>query len=114
VKLADIVDQLEIDVRKLLKYALSPDADEGKHKAVLFKSVLGFTPENYQALLIQIEANCLLIDVIVRSENQYGQRYQVDVLIEGTNGNQAWVRTGWIVARGLRVARLTSLYIVRR
>ena len=39
-------DQAIIDERKLVDYCLSPDHDEGKHKAVLFRELLGMGPED--------------------------------------------------------------------
>ena len=58
-KLDDIVDSLVIDPRKLTEYALNYNSKQGKDKALVFEQVLGFTLENYQELLRQLEENCL-------------------------------------------------------
>jgi hypothetical protein len=43
--------------------------------------------------------------------DQYGQRYTVDILINGLNGNSATVRTGWILASGSNTPTLTTLFV---
>lgn len=113
-KLSDVVEQLIIDHRKLTQYALSRDATEGRHKAILFERVLGFTIENYHDLVRQLENQCMDAETIFRGENEYGSRYQVDTLIEGANGQKATVRTGWIVEPESKIARLTTLLVLKR
>lgn len=113
-KFSDIVEKLFIDQRKLTEYALNAASTEGRHKAIVFERILGFTLENYQALVYQLESKCLNAEITIRDENKYGRRYQVDVLIDGANGAQVTVRTGWIVAAASTAAQLTTLYVLRR
>lgn len=110
-KLADIVNRVVIDPRKLTDYALNPDAPWGRHKAVVFKESLGFTQENYADLLAQLEAKVLEGAATFHSEDKFGQRYTVDLLILGPKGQQAVVRTGWLVPSGVDEARLVTLYV---
>lgn len=44
------------------------------------------------------------------SEDEFGRRYTVDMLILGTEERQAIVRTGWLVSPGADEARLVTLY----
>ena len=39
-----------VDIRKLRDYCLNPEHDDGKHKARLFSSILGMTPDNAEKL----------------------------------------------------------------
>lgn len=110
-RLADIVDRVVIDPRKLTDYALDPDSPWGRHKARVFKELLGFTRENYADLLAQIEENALDEEAIFHSEDEFGRRYTVDLLIRGTGGREAIVRTGWLVPSGAREAHLITLYV---
>ena len=112
-KLADIVDRVIIDHRKLTDYALNPDSPWGRHKAKVFKEVLGFSRENYIGLLTQIEEKALENEAIFHSEDRYGQRYTVDLLIYGPKGQKAMVRTGWLVTPDTREARLITLYVIK-
>lgn len=110
-KLADIVNRVVIDPRKLVDYALDPDSPWGHHKALVFRESLGFTRENYADLLAQIEEKALDGEATFHSEDGFGRRYTVDLSIWGTKGREAIVRTGWLVPPGAREARLVTLYV---
>ena len=58
-KLADIAESISIDPCKLTHYALDPDSPHGRHKAVLFERLLGFTKDNYTVLLRQLEGGAI-------------------------------------------------------
>ena len=110
-KLSDIVKQLVVDPRKLTCYALDYDSPYGRHKAVLFEEVLGFTKDNYENLVRQVEMKAPDADAVFHSEDRFGKRYAVDLEIEGNNGHQAIVRTGWLVADGNNEAYLVTIYV---
>ncbi|MCB0213042.1 MAG: hypothetical protein KDJ52_27110 [Anaerolineae bacterium] len=113
-KLRDIVNQTVIDPRKLTHYALDPNSPYGKHKAVLFEAILGFTKENHTLLIAQLEAKSLDAEAVYHSEDNFGKRYSVDVTVEGIQGQQAVVRTGWLVPPKRDIAYLTTLYVKRK
>ncbi len=110
-KLADIVDRIIINPRKLTHYALDADSPYGQHKAILFERVLGFTKANYGDLLKQLEAKALHAEATFHSEDEFGKRYRVDIEVEGIEGQQATIRTGWFVPPGSDQAHLATLYI---
>ncbi len=111
-KLKDFADTVLIDPRKLTEYVLSPDSPKGKDKAFLFRKRLGYTQENYQALLAQIQLKALDAAAIPKKKDNHGQRYQVDLEIHGIRFDQKEiVRTGWIISPGTKQARLTTAYI---
>lgn len=113
-KLRDIVEQVIIDPRKLTHYALALNSPYGRHKAILFESLLGFTQENYTILLKQLEDKALEAEATFHSEDEFGKRYQADIMIEGIEGQQAVVRTGWLVPPASRQAHLVTLYVRKR
>jgi filamentous hemagglutinin len=113
-KLADFVDTIVIDPQKLTSYALNPNSPRGRNKAILFEKVLGFTRENYTELLHQIRNNALYGDALFHSEDVFGKRYTVDLMIEGTAGQQAKVRTGWLVPVENDNAYLVTIYLIKR
>ncbi len=113
-KLSDIVKRVIIDHRKLTHYALDYDSPYGRHKAVLFKEVLGFTKENYESLIRQVEKNAPDAESVFHSEDRFGKRYAVDLEIEGNNGQRAIVRTGWLVADDNDKAYLVTIYVKER
>ena len=113
-KLIDIVDNVIINQRKLTHYALDYNSPKGKHKAVLFEKLLGFTKENYTKLLHQLEIKSLQADATFHTEDQYGKRYTVDVLVEGIEGQKVTVKTGWLISNNTREANLITLYVKKR
>lgn len=114
-KLRDAASQIYIDPRKLTAYVLNLDNPVGVDKAIMFQRHLGFTTENYQFLLKQIEAKAMDAEAIPGISDEHGQRYQVDLSRIGIEaGQQEMVRTGWIVRPGEDIARLVTLYIRKR
>jgi len=116
VKLKDIVSRIYINPRKLADYALNPENLKGRNKAILFQRYLGFTAENYQFLLEQVQAKALDAEAIPGKSDEYGQRYRVDLTIIGVEpGQQEIVRTGWIVEPDATdLARLATIYVRRQ
>jgi hypothetical protein len=110
-KLGDVVSRLAIDRRKLTDYALNPDNPVGADKALIFRLRLGYTRDNYELLLQQIETQALAAEALPTQADQHGQRYQLDLEIAGVEGQSDIVRTGWIVPPGADFARLVTLYV---
>ena len=113
-KLADIAESIRIDPRKLTHYVLDTDSPHGKHKAVLFDKLLGFTKENHTGLLRQLEGGAMQAEVTFHSEDKFGKRYMADITVEGMEGQRAVVKTGWIVTPESREAHLITLYVRKR
>ena len=74
-----------VDIRKLRDYCLNPGHDDGKHKARLFRSILGMTADNAE------ELRQILLEVVKTEEirlsrqDEFGQRHTIDFLIEWQN-----------------------------
>jgi len=113
-KLADIVNRIVIDPRKLIDYALDPNNPVDRHKALIFERHLGFTRQNYESLMQQIESKALAANAHLKRIDKHGRHYFVDLEIIGTQGQRAVVRTGWLVAPDSDEARLVTLYVRRR
>jgi len=98
-----------VDIRKLRDYCLNPQHDDGKHKARLFSSILGMTPDNAE------ELRQILLEVIQTHEAQlgrrdgFGQRYTLDFTIQWQN-RSATLRSGWIIEHDSEIPRLTTCY----
>lgn len=112
-KMADIAESIRIDPRKLTHYALNSESPLGKHKAVLFARLLGFTRDNYPLLLAQLEQAAMQSVVTLHSEDSHGARFTADIPVKGIEGQEAMIRTGWILPHGSREAHLTTLYVKR-
>lgn len=110
-RLRDIVSSLVVDPGKLTQYALNPDNPVGGDKALVFERRLGYTKDNYEGLMEQIQSMALEVEAVPKLADQHGQRYQVDLEVTGVVGQRAIVRTGWIVEPGSEAARLVTLYV---
>jgi hypothetical protein len=67
-----------VDLRKLRNYCLNLEHETGKHKAVLFKTILGMTAKDAE------ELREILLEIVKTNDAQpgrrdrYGQRYRID------------------------------------
>ena len=104
-------EQATIKDAKFSRYALSMESEAGMHKAIVFKSVLGYDLSNYESLVRQIRTGVTENPGTLGLKDAHGQRYTVKIPVTGPNGNTAVVTTGWIVRPGETVPDLTSAYI---
>lgn len=101
-----------LDLRKLVEYALDPTNSRGQHKARVFRSRLGITPEHASVLRDSILKCILTSDAVIGELDFYGQRYVVNCRIK-TDVGEATVKTAWIVRQNESFPRLTSCYVLR-
>lgn len=99
-----------IPTDKLVRYALDPSHERGRHKARVFASALGITATDWRYLHDAILG--ALPEATVRSTSitPFGVTYEVVVMVDGPNGATKPVVTTWIVeADG--PPRLTSTWV---
>jgi hypothetical protein len=106
-------DHAIIDIAKLRDYSLNPLHPEGKHKARVFASLLGFTTADAETLRNMILSAILIEEAIEGVTDEHGQRFVVDFATEGLQGIVT-IRTAWIIDRGEAVPRLISCYVKRK
>ncbi len=109
------VDEIKcvIPKAKLTEYSLNPFHKTGMHKARKFKSKLGYTLDNWEDLEKNILENVEKFPMVfVEEKPQWGNIFRCDMLLKGPNGNEALVRTGWILRYDSDVYQLTSAYIL--
>lgn len=103
--------QAIVEIEKLRDYCLSETHPRGKHKARVFAATLGITSELADELRDLILQGIQNEEAELGEQDEYGQRYIVDVRIR-YSGNEAVVRTAWIVRNGETIPRLTSCYVL--
>ncbi len=96
---------------KIKGYALSPTHPVGKHKAKVFKNALGYDLSNADELINQVYNKLGISDAELGKVDTYGQRWTVDILIDGPNGKSATVTTGWIIKTGETNPELTTIFV---
>jgi hypothetical protein len=98
---------LEFSIQKaeyLLNYAAQPG--EGRDKQKFWREVMGFesAADIREALLAKMSVNLLQ----PQGQNDYGDRYQAVVLVEGPSGEFRLVKTVWIVLFEENVAKFVT------
>lgn len=99
----------QIPKEKFTQYALDPQKDP--NKAYAFKNALGYTKENYQDLIDNIQNNLDEKALKHKGSNAYGELYEYVMEFIGANGKKANVCTGWIKRSDETEIRLTSAYV---
>ena len=98
-----------VDIQKLRDYCLSDTHPIGKHKSRVFKSLLSISLGDEEKLIQLILNGLNSNEAIIGKNDQYGQRYFVDIKI--TNFDEEVVlRTAWIINE-TENPRLVTCYI---
>lgn len=102
----------KIPKEKFTMYALDPVKQPDKAKA--FKEALGYTKENYQDLIDNIQNNLKEDFMVLKNEDKFGKRYEYVMELTGANGRKANVCTGWIKENDSSEPRMTSAYVTKK
>lgn len=98
-----------VDIRKLRDYCLNSEHDEGKHKARLFAGALNLTVDQAEDLQSALLAAAHTQEAKSGRCDAFGQRYTIDFAM-AWRGNQAVIRSGWILEHDSDTPRLTTCY----
>jgi hypothetical protein len=101
-----------IKPEKLKEYSLDPFSNVGRHKARMFKGVLGFDQSNWELLMERIESELPYHEAVFKEEDVHGKRYTVILPLTGPTGVTADVLTGWIIDAGSDHPRLTTARVL--
>lgn len=97
---------------KFTQYALNPE--KAPDKAHAFSSALGYTLDNYEDLIKNINDNFDPDALEERGNNGYGMLYQQIMVLKGPNGKEANVCTAWIEENDGNSVKLTSAYVTKK
>jgi len=101
-----------VEIAKVRDYCLNVAHPEGRHKARVFRAVLGIGPAESHMLQDRLLAAASDQEAAASDVDQFGQRYVIDFPLEHA-GRRALVRAAWIVLTNEDFPRLTSCYILR-
>ncbi len=101
-----------VEIAKLRDYCLSVGHPEGRHKARVFRAVLGIGPADSRMLQQRLLAAARDREAVVGEGDEFGHRYVIDFPLEHA-GRRALVRAAWIVRTNEDFPRLTSCYLLR-
>lgn len=102
-----------VSLEKLTEYCLNEFHPYGKEKAIAFKSALGIGSNDAVLLKDAIVKGLLENDCVVKEQDEYGERFSVNMKIVILR-KEAIVVTGWIIRTSEDFPRLTTCYIKRR
>lgn len=102
----------KIPKEKFTKYALDPIKQPDKAKT--FKEALGYTLDNYQDLIDNIDSHFDQSLMKYKGTNEHGDLFEYVMELKGVNGKKANVCTAWIVGQGKTEAQLTSAYVTKK
>ncbi|MFR8033422.1 MAG: phage minor capsid protein [Lachnospiraceae bacterium] len=94
---------------KFTEYALNPLKDANKAEA--FRKALGYTLDNVDALIEQINQKLPEYDAVEKGDRGWGMTYEVVMDITGPNGKTAKVLTAWIDDKNSGEMRLTTIHV---
>jgi len=103
-------DAAVADIEKLRDYSLNPEHDEGKHKARVFQSALGFTKTDAARLHEMVLEAAHTEEAVLGKRIAHGQMYVIDFIALGVRGPVP-IRTAWIVETDTDFARLVTCYV---
>lgn len=99
-----------VDIKKLEGYCLNTSHPRGKHKAKVFKSVLGLTMNDAKFLSIKLKEIVSITNALFLSEDDFGKRYFIDFnMVYGKK--KAFIRSIWIVKSDEDFPRFVTCYI---
>jgi hypothetical protein len=106
-------DRAFIDLRKLTEYSLDLTHPIGGDKALVFRSILGFSADDAPLLQAMIMRAALNEEAGYGRLDEFGQRYFVDFEASASGGS-ARLRAAWIVRTGEDFPRLTTCFVLKR
>ena len=100
-----------IDIRKLADYSLDPTHPVGRHKAIVFRSSLGFTSDDADTLRDLLLGAALVHDAVLGRLDEFGQRYTVDFPASTLVGSVV-IRSAWMMRPDEDFPRLTTCFVL--
>jgi len=105
-------DRVVIPIEKFTMYVLNPECD--KDKAIAFARALGYSLNNWAALIEDIRDNITNFPATIKPDLGHGQRYEIIMELTGPNGKTASVLTAWIDDKRNGEMRLMNAYVDKR
>lgn len=99
-----------VDIKKLEGYCLNTSHPRGKHKAKVFKRVLGLTANDARLLSAKLKEVVSEVESTFLFGDDFGKRYIIDFKMEA-NRKKASIRSIWIIKSYEDFPRFVTCYI---
>lgn len=110
-------DKAEIDRHKFEQYSLNPDNLNNQGKFIAFMTI-GYDVNSPQGrylaaedIIKQLRAKLPNLPAVQEKTNIYGLRFEVQVKIQGFNGQEGTLITKWQIDRGQTIPRLITNWL---
>jgi hypothetical protein len=100
-----------LDIRKIEDYCLNPGHPRGRHKARLFRELLGATRSDGPWLRNVLLKAAQSGEAIELAADAFGSRWRIDVPVS-RHGKNVVVRTVWIVRIGEDAPRFVTCWVL--
>jgi len=101
-----------LDIRKLEDYCLNPEHPRGRHKARVFRELLGATRIDGSWLRDALLDAARNSEAIELAADAFGSRWRIDASVS-RQGKSVMVRTVWIVRTGEQAPRFVTCWVLR-
>lgn len=106
----DTFCSINIDNKKFTDYLFNPKNEKGYIKGKLITDVLGYDINNYEELEKLIKHNISKYPYSFKGENQFGKRYEANMVVMGKKDRRAKITVGLFMENNNEV-KMTSMYI---
>lgn len=104
------VENITIDPKKLCGYFLNKNHTVGKHKAILFETLLAISQEDWEFLASQFKHGLFFGEPKKIEFDSHGIHFNIIIPVIGNNGKTKDVVTGWIFDNKKEI-RLTTAFV---
>lgn len=94
-----------------MDYCLSPDHEDGQHKARLFQTLLGLTGTDSHLMIDALRRAAASGEAVLGKHDKYGQRYVIDFPCSGP-ARSSTIRSVWIIGPNESLPRLVTCFIL--
>ncbi len=81
---------------KLTSYTFNPNHERGHHKGIVFTSMLGYDLSTVDNFMDEIIRRLPDFRAIYKNSNEFGDKYEVRIMVDGTEGRKQGIITVWM------------------
>lgn len=104
-------ENLHVAEAKYTGYLFNPNNETGYAKGKAFTSRLGYDVSNYKELDTLIKNSIGKYPANSKGNTEYGEKYEVNMVLKGLTGKQAKVKAGIMLEKGTDIPKLTTVFI---
>ena len=105
----DVIENISIAEEKYTKYLFDGTNEKGLIKGELINKVLGYNKDNYKEFDKLIKENISKFPSRYKGTDQYGDKYEINMVLKGLNERQAKLTIGVRIQNN--ECKLTTVYI---